>query len=280
MKIKLETNHAHKAVSYDIGRPDYPGEFFDFFYADYTARRKLTIADIGAGTGKQTKSFLTNGSLVYAVEPDIEMMDILRKKTDGFANRILLPNRAEVTGIPDDSVDMIFCGNSYHWFDRVKTILEFKRIVKRNGAAKNIMIANLGADKTESENELYEELRRYQKNSPEETARLKSHFHEGDCIANLKSPFREGDYITKIKSPFREGAYIKKDFKFNVNEGLDEFMHGILSASYSPSPFDTCYDDYRRVIENHFYKHCRGGKHTVVFTLSCMAGNVDDLYAD
>ena len=37
---------------------------------------------------------------------------------------------------------MIFCGNSYHWFDRARVVPEFKRILRESKHV-NVVLANL-----------------------------------------------------------------------------------------------------------------------------------------
>ena len=138
-----QNTHAHKAESYNIGRPSYPKAFYE-----YVHRLGLTkgskIADIGAGTGKVMKGFLEHGSTVYAVEPDKDMLKILCRNLAGFTGCIPIESTAEDTGIPDNAVDLIFCGNSYHWFDRSRAIPEFKRILRNSGKQFDIVIASLG----------------------------------------------------------------------------------------------------------------------------------------
>ncbi len=40
---------------------------------------------------------------------------------------------AEATTLPDHSVDFVFAGQAFHWFDRQKARLEFVRILRRGG---------------------------------------------------------------------------------------------------------------------------------------------------
>jgi len=49
------------------------------------------IADIGAGTGKITKRFLEKGNKVFAVEPDKDMMRVLKNNLSKFSNLELIP---------------------------------------------------------------------------------------------------------------------------------------------------------------------------------------------
>ena len=140
--MPLQNTHTGKAQSYDLGRPAYPAAFYDWLYGKLELDRGAVIADIGAGTGTVTKDFLERGSRVVAVEPDDDMRRILAEKLSAFEHCTVLGNSAEDTGIPSDSIDLIFCGNAYHWFDRAKAIPEFRRILKDNNST-NVVIATL-----------------------------------------------------------------------------------------------------------------------------------------
>lgn len=128
MDSKIKDSHALKSESYDIGRPIYPKAFYEFLYNEVGFEQNSVIADVGAGTGKVTRGFLDYGSKVYAIEPDNDMLKILKDKIGHYTNCIPLANTAENTCIESNIIDFIFCGNSYHWFERSKVIPEFKRI--------------------------------------------------------------------------------------------------------------------------------------------------------
>lgn len=143
-----KNTHAHKAESYDIGRPYYPVEFYDYLNSLCNA---ATIADIGAGTGKITKGFLERGSHVYALEPDKDMLQVLYNNLASFPGCIPIEGTGENTGIPDNTVGLIFCGNSYHWLDKGLAIPEFKRILQDTSHEINIAICSLGPGRANSE---------------------------------------------------------------------------------------------------------------------------------
>ena len=142
--MERKNTHANKAESYNIGRPNYPEEFYEYLYGEIRLAKDAVIADMGAGTGKVTKGFLERGNKVYAVEPDKDMMRILKNNLAHFPNCTHIESIAEDTGIPAASADIIFCGNSYHWFDKGLVIPEFKRILRNTDSLFNIVITSLG----------------------------------------------------------------------------------------------------------------------------------------
>ena len=250
MDNDLEYSHAGKAASYDIGRPDYPDAFFDYFLYELSSVERPVVADIGAGAGKNTKTLLNRGCPVYAVEPDAGMSAVLKIKLNGYADCIITDGRAEHTGIPDGAADIIFCGNSYHWFDRRRTVPEFRRILKNPDGAANVMITTLG---------------------PAEANDIPPHKKFSDT---QKKPTRA---VANHSEPFRGGAYEIKTFVFTVCESFEKYLHGNLSASRSPAPGDARYNEYAAALKSYFDERSRGGVYEAKFILKCIAGSVRDL---
>jgi SAM-dependent methyltransferase len=244
----MQNTHTGKAVSYGLGRPEYPAAFYDYLYGEFGLGRDAVIADIGAGPGKVTQGFLERGSRVWAVEPDEDMRRILRERLHPFANCIVLGNTAEDTGIPTGAADLIFCGNSYHWFDRARAVPEFRRILRARAGA-NVVLAQLNGQPSHSE-ELIQVLEAY------ETPRERPH---------------------NTAPPFREGAFAGKEFAFTVYRGYAALLHGVLSYSRSPRPEDACFEAFCQCVQQHFERYSRDGKLETKFKLTCMIGNVNDL---
>lgn len=87
------------------------------------------IADIGTGTGISARPFLELGCEVFGVEPNEEMRaaaeaDLADRAFRGIAGR------AEATNLPGASVDLVFAGQAFHWFDIERARVEFARILR------------------------------------------------------------------------------------------------------------------------------------------------------
>ncbi|WP_053376411.1 class I SAM-dependent methyltransferase [Paenibacillus sp. FJAT-27812] len=119
--------------SYVKFRPSYPDEAINYLYDVVGVQAKSKIADIGAGTGIFSKLLLERGSHVTAVEPNQEMRGAAEKTLNGEKNYRAVSGSAEMTGLPDRSVDFIVCAQAFHWFDRSSAQSEFKRILKPGG---------------------------------------------------------------------------------------------------------------------------------------------------
>jgi SAM-dependent methyltransferase len=83
--------------------------------------------DLGAGTGKLTRGLLALGLEVVAVEPLAEMRAHLP------AAARMLDGSAEALPLPDASVDAVFAGQAFHWFDRDRALGEIARVLRPGG---------------------------------------------------------------------------------------------------------------------------------------------------
>jgi len=96
------------------------------------------MADIGSGTGLSSKPFLENNFKVFAVEPNEEMREAAETLFKNNRNFVSVNGTSEHTQLDNESIDVIFCGQAFHWFDLEKTKPEFQRILKPGG---NIVLA-------------------------------------------------------------------------------------------------------------------------------------------
>lgn len=118
-----------RATDYAKYRPSYPAEAIATILAEFEARSQLVAADIGAGTGIAARLLADRGIKVMAIEPNVDM----RLAATPHSLVEFRAATAEKTELPDASVDLITCFQSFHWFDPSPTLLEFRRILKSSG---------------------------------------------------------------------------------------------------------------------------------------------------
>jgi SAM-dependent methyltransferase len=114
-------------------RPGYPSEIVTLLETECGLIGYSVVADIGSGTGKLTELFLTNGNVVFAVEPNAGMRSAAEQILQRFPKLKSVNGSAESTGLENLSIDFITVGQAFHWFDPDNFKLEAKRILKENG---------------------------------------------------------------------------------------------------------------------------------------------------
>lgn len=119
---------------YDRYRPGYPDGIVRLLQEKGILSKGIVIADIGSGTGILTAMLLRQGAKVYAVEPNGRMRSKAEARFKGEPNFMSVPARAEDTGLPEGSVDLVTAAQSFHWFEPLGCRREFKRILRPGGS--------------------------------------------------------------------------------------------------------------------------------------------------
>ena len=96
-------------------------------------KNAILAADVGAGTGKLTENLAQIGLTGYAVEPNDAMRMEGIKLFAGNDDFQWIAGSAEITNLPDNCVDWILMGSSFHWTDASKAMAEFHRVLQRGG---------------------------------------------------------------------------------------------------------------------------------------------------
>lgn len=114
------------ADAYERARPGYPDDAVRWL----TGGDPCRVVDLGAGTGKLTRSLVALGHEVTAVEPLPEMLDHLRAAVPGAT---ALEGSAEAIPLPDGAADVVVCAQSFHWFDHGVALPEIARVLRPGG---------------------------------------------------------------------------------------------------------------------------------------------------
>jgi SAM-dependent methyltransferase len=118
-----------RAADYARHRPTYPAGAIDACIEGLGEPSKLVAADLGAGTGISARLLADRGVFVHAVEPNAAM----RAAAEPHARIRWVDAKAEATTLLKDSVDLVLCAQSFHWFDKEPALAEMHRILKRRG---------------------------------------------------------------------------------------------------------------------------------------------------
>jgi len=92
---------------------------------------RLRVLDLGAGTGKLSRSLVALGHDVVAVEPSAEMLAQLRRVLPDIE---AIEGSAEQIPLPSESVDRVVAGQAFHWFDASTALPEIARVLRRGGS--------------------------------------------------------------------------------------------------------------------------------------------------
>ena len=93
-------------------------------------RAPARVVDLGAGTGKLTRTLVELGHDVVAVEPLEEMLEQLRANVPGVE---ALTGAAEQIPLPDESADAVVAAQAFHWFDQAVALREIARVLRPGG---------------------------------------------------------------------------------------------------------------------------------------------------
>lgn len=228
----------NKADNYAKYRPSYPVEFILYLLYKVGLLNSV-VADIGAGTGILTKLLADRVSKIYAIEPNYQMRSACIKYCSAYENVIVKDGSAEETGLSYDSIDFITVAQAFHWFDKNKCKIEFRRFLRKKG--KLILAWNnrvIGSDFVKENDEL---------------CRLHCPDFKGFAGGTETNPDSESDI-------FLNGICEYKVFKNDRLLTLEEYIGGSLSSSYAPSEQDGNYQEFITGLKQLFVKYSRNGK--------------------
>lgn len=111
-------------------RPSYPLEAVALLQRECGLGANSTVADIGSGTGLLSKLFLDLGCRVMGVEPNAAMREAGERILAQYPRFTSIDARAERTGLPDASANLVAAGQAFHWFTADEARKEFYRILR------------------------------------------------------------------------------------------------------------------------------------------------------
>ncbi|EDO48231.1 predicted protein [Nematostella vectensis] len=142
-----------KADSYHLIRPKYTPEATEYLLqltgiltSDHkvASNKPLTILEIGCGTGLLTDTLTkvlkgADNVKIMAADPLESMREVFQKNFKEFMNNSSSPKLefhacvAEKLPFPDESIDLIVAGASYHWFANQEAYREIARVLVPHG---------------------------------------------------------------------------------------------------------------------------------------------------
>jgi SAM-dependent methyltransferase len=121
---ELRLSFGNVAETYDRVRPPYSRVLLDRAERLLELDSHARVLDLGAGTGRVTRELALRFEHVVAVEPDERMRALHGEALEGSA---------EAIPVEDESVDAVFVGEAFHWFDPDAAIPEIARVLRPRG---------------------------------------------------------------------------------------------------------------------------------------------------
>jgi SAM-dependent methyltransferase len=250
--MKTVERFSNRVENYVKYRPTYPAQVLDLFRDRMNLQNDSTIADIGSGTGISSKLFLENDNEVFGVEPNQAMREAAESFLQDFPNFKSIDGTAENTNLENESVDLIVAAQAFHWFDRVNTRKEFKRILRDKGFIA-LMWNERQLDSTAFLRDYERLLIRF--GTDYETVR-----HENITKETLQDFFRT-DFEQKTFSHVQQ-----VDF-----EGLKGRM---LSSSYIPTAENPRFGEMIENLESLFAQHNENGRIEILYDTKIFYGQI------
>lgn len=229
----MNTSYYTKAKLYDKYRWSYLNDAIRWIFQKTNLNNNSKLCDVGAGTGKLTELFYSFVEKIYAVEPDSNMLDVLKNKQ--FANVSILNTYSDsIKEISYGIIDTIIVAHALHWFNYPSTLFEFIRILKSGGYLVNI--SNVYKETSDVNCTIEKEIEKYKKPI--------NYQNNNRIVLN--------DYYSE---------YDEKEFPFSFTNNFESYLGGICSASYYPDESDgSVYYNMRNDIQKLFNELCPNGK--------------------
>ena len=141
------TRFSDRVEDYIKYRPHYPQQIIEILTNKAGLNHNSIIADIGSGTGISSSLFLKNRNRLYAIEPNKEMRESAELFFLKDENFISVNGTAEQTNLKEHSIDIIFCAQAFHWFNKRETKIEFNRILRKDGHI--VLVWNVRKEKSD-----------------------------------------------------------------------------------------------------------------------------------
>ena len=126
--MKFKDHFSSRAAAYASFRPHYPKALFTYV-AGLCAHHELAL-DCGTGNGQAAVELAEYFHHVVATDPSPRQIENATTRSN-VEYRVA---RAEDSGLPRRSVDLVTAAQALHWFDAAAFFSEARRVLKEDGA--------------------------------------------------------------------------------------------------------------------------------------------------
>jgi len=247
----MATPFTGRATAYVQYRAGYPREAIECVIARGALDGRQVVADLGAGTGLLTRPLLDYARLVYAVEPADDMRAAAKAALGNNANLRSIAGTAEETGLADESIDVIACGNAFHYFDPVPARKEADRILRTDGRV--VLLFHDWPD------------------SPEGFTKSYLSFLPSVTPSHLVSAHSSDAHEQRVTEFFAGRVIVRDAGKQTERLAWEDVQGRFLSSSLAPLPDDARFESTLRDLRALFDRHADRGVVTLTLQWRCIA---------
>jgi SAM-dependent methyltransferase len=229
-----------RVADYAAHRPSYPAELLPLLAREGVLRPTDVVADVGSGTGLLTALLLGNGNTVHAVEPNAAMGEEARSRLGSSPRFHAVAGRAEATGLPSASCDVVTAAQAFHWFDVDGARGEFRRILRAGGPV--VLIWNIRRlDSTPFLREYEAMLLRF----------------AAEDYRKVSAGWAEIEAITRFFAP---NGFETRSLEYRQVFGFEGLRGRLLSSSYAPAAGDPRHEPMMAELRAIFDRHQQDGQ--------------------
>lgn len=130
----MQIDFGKTAHDYGRYRAGFPPAFFERMAMFGIGVAGQRVLDLGTGTGTLARGFALRGCQVTGLDPSISLTEEAKRlDQEAQVSVQYVTAKAEQTGLPDASFDVVTAGQCWHWFDRSKAAQEVRRLLVPNG---------------------------------------------------------------------------------------------------------------------------------------------------
>jgi ubiquinone/menaquinone biosynthesis C-methylase UbiE len=254
--LDTKNRFSEKVNNYVKYRPHYPKTLIEFMEQEYLLKKEYKIGDIGAGTGKFTELLLQHGYSVFAVEPNLPMLDACKEAYGHFKQLICIEGSSETTNLSDQSVDLITTAQAFHWFKIEETKTEWKRVLKPDRYVVLIWNSRLKG----------ENASRFQRNYEDFVTKF------GKEYTKMQENFQVQE---KINILYEKNGYQEFHTPYAQYLDFNSLKGRALSSSYMPQPENEIYSEMIFALKELFDKHQVENRVTIDYDTELYYGKLD-----
>jgi SAM-dependent methyltransferase len=130
----VEVDFGRTADDYARHRAGFPERLFEVLLHKGVVRAGERLLDLGTGTGTLARGFARRGLLVTGLDPSPAMLAEARRLDREAGLEVdYVAARAEATGLPRASFDVVSAGQCWHWFERARAAREVRHLLRPGG---------------------------------------------------------------------------------------------------------------------------------------------------